>query len=233
MAQFVRHTAGDRIAVIAERLRRWSDGLVDATFTAEGIYEHVERVADDDKTLVMTTPPYVSAEFFFRNASTDGRVAWPEPDYLPWDSAEEGYQRLYERTCNGGCLLVVLAEQHRDNAPPTAMLYESTGPAVPEGPEERVWANRHDEVLRYAGQIQLIRRGVQAAPQPIESPLLTGPIPDTLGEVSLHPVNLFQVGWLAQATNRRKPGRHRSGRRRRRAPGRGRHLHSRPGQRHP
>ena len=204
MAQFVRHTANDRIAVIADRLRRWSVDLLDASFTAEGIYEHVERVADDDKTLVMTTPPYVSAEFFFRNASTDGRVTWPEPDYLPWDSAEEGYQRLYERTCNGGCLLVVLAEQHRDQAPPTAMLYESTGPAVPEGPEERIWANRHDEVLRYAGRIQLIRRGVQGPLEPIESPLLTGPI-DGPGEVTLHPLTVQQIGWAAQVTNRKRP----------------------------
>lgn len=143
----------EHLRSFAAQLEKHSHRLRGLTYRTESVWEHMERVADDPKALIISNPPtYRGAyEKFF---DTKGRMAWKTPEYEVFD-AKVDIPRMVEFMEGRKALLVVQQQQTPGNAaharPPYARQL-SAGELV------FINSNRPEEIEEALGGLRVVRR---------------------------------------------------------------------------
>ena len=93
---------------MAAKLGEQAKLLQGIRFGSADIFDHIERVADDDRTIIVADPPSYRAGFerFYR---TGGRLTWAEPDYTVWDPATH-FEELIEPVAKRPAMLLLYQE---------------------------------------------------------------------------------------------------------------------------
>ena len=131
-----------------DRARQTLGGL---TFTCRDLFDHLDAVADDPKTLVSLNPPTITAgyETFY---NTDGRVRWHQPPYEVFDPVE-GHARLEQYLARNALLSIYVERPQTDRAVMARGSFRK-GPGDTGVARSMNWyitSNRPDELRDYLG----------------------------------------------------------------------------------
>ena len=143
------------IEQIQRQLDRNRDLMHGLTFHSEDLFDHLDRVAGDPKTVVSLNPPSTAGgyEKFF---DTGGTVTWKEPTYSVFDPVA-GYARLDDYMRSAKALLAIYEENVGGHQPRGAFIGRGAGK---KGPSDTgiarsvnyyVVSNRPDEFAQYGG----------------------------------------------------------------------------------
>jgi hypothetical protein len=143
------------VEVLNKQLERLRSVLAGLSFQPLDLFDHLEQVIDDPKTLVSLNPPSTGGgyEKFF---DTDGTVTWKEPSYAVFDPVA-GYEKLDGYMSRSKALLAIYEENQGGHVVKGAFVARGSGRKAPSDTgvarsiNYYIVSNRPEEFQGYAG----------------------------------------------------------------------------------
>jgi hypothetical protein len=143
------------LEVLNKQLDRLRSVLAGLSFQAIDLFDHLEQVMDDPRTIVSLNPPSTGGgyEKFF---DTDGAVTWKEPSYSVFDPVA-GYEKLDGYMSRSKALLAIYEENQGGHIVKGAFVARGSGRKAPSDTgvarsiNYYIVSNRPDEFKGYAG----------------------------------------------------------------------------------
>jgi hypothetical protein len=153
----ISNASRDYVEALETQLTLLAERLAGLEYQHESLWDHLDRVADDPKAVIISNPPtYPGAyETFF---DTDGAVTWDAPDYEVFDAPVD-IPRMVEMMEGRAALLIVQQQQAPGRSAHPAPTYArqlSAGQLV------FMNSNRPDEVKSLTAGIRVTNRRMPA-----------------------------------------------------------------------
>jgi hypothetical protein len=158
IARSFREDKDRHVEKIRKDFRRGGQILGGMKYTSEDMFEHLERVVDDPKTLIFLNPPSTTGGFekFYE---TDGKFRWKEPSYEVFEVAA-GYRRLTDMFSSSKALMSVYMENQKGHVIEGAVMARGGGRKAPGDTFAKsinyyVCSNRPDEFGELGGGLMV------------------------------------------------------------------------------
>jgi hypothetical protein len=154
IARSLRDRKEQHLEYLRKQLGRAHDVMGGVRYTSEDLFDHLERVMDDPKTLIVLNPPSSTGgyERFYKTAV---EFKWKEPAFDMF-SVVDGYNRLTEMMSSSKALWSVYFENQGGFQPRGAVFVRSGGRKAPtdmfvKSINYYICSNRPEEFMQYSG----------------------------------------------------------------------------------
>lgn len=154
IARSLRERKDSHLEYLRQQLERANGVMGGVKYTSEDLFDHLERVMDDPKTLIVLNPPSSTGgyERFYKTAV---EFKWKEPKWEMFDVVD-GYNRLQDMMDNSKALWSVYFENQGGFQPKGAVFLRSGGRKAPSDSFVKsinyyICSNRPEEFMQYSG----------------------------------------------------------------------------------
>jgi hypothetical protein len=170
VSRSLRERKEDHVGYLRKQLERANSVMGGVTYTSEDLFQHLERVMDDPKTLIVLNPPS-STGGYERFYKTDVEFKWKEPQFDMFDVVS-GYNRLTDMMHSSKALWSVYFENQGGFQPQGAVFLRSGGRKAPgdtfvKSINYYICSNRPEEFMQYSdGAYAIAWKGQTMEPLP-------------------------------------------------------------------
>jgi hypothetical protein len=154
IARSLRERKQEHLESLRKQLARTHDVMGGVKYTSEDLFDHLARVLDDPKTLIVLNPPSSTGgyERFYRTAV---EFKWKQPTFDMFEVIQ-GYNRITDMMEHSKALWSVYFENQGGFEPPGAVFVRSGGRKAPgdsfvKSINYYICSNRPEEFMKYSG----------------------------------------------------------------------------------
>jgi hypothetical protein len=182
IARSLRERKEEHLDGLRQQLARANEVMDGVKYTSEDLFDHLERVVDDPKTLIVLNPPSSTGgyERFYKTAV---EFKWKEPSFDMFEVVQ-GYNRLTKMMEQSKALWSVYFENQGGFEPPGAVFVRSGGRKAPgdsfvKSVNYYICSNRPEEFMEYSGGAYAIAWKGQTM-EPLRTPVMPADYPVTV-----------------------------------------------------